>query len=98
MQILYLCKRRRPYLQLALAFLTTQVKGPSAADWNKLAKACKYLDDTQNLVLTLEADFISVLKWFINAAFSVHSDIKSHTGSMLTKGNVAYTGHWHAID
>ena len=37
-------------------------------------------------MLTLEADDNQALYWCIDASFSVHSDMKSHTGSIFTLG------------
>ena len=38
------------------------------------------------LVLTLEYDHNNTICWWIDAAFAVHSDFKSHTGGVLTMG------------
>ena len=52
----------------------------------------KYLVGTQELCLTLKSDKTSCLKWYVDAAFTVHSDFKSHTGATLTigKGVIVY--------
>ncbi|KAL7561167.1 hypothetical protein ACA910_011988 [Epithemia clementina (nom. ined.)] len=49
----------------------------------------KYLNGTRELVLTLRADQLNILKWYVDAAFAVHADYKSHTGSVLTMGHGA---------
>ena len=36
--------------------------------------------------LTLEADNMQIIKWWIDASFAVHSDMKSHTGGTMTLG------------
>ena len=37
--------------------------------------------------LTLEADdILSVIKWYVDASFAVHPDMKSHTGGAMTLG------------
>ncbi len=36
--------------------------------------------------LTLEADDMNVIKWWADASFAVHQDMKSHTGGMMTLG------------
>jgi hypothetical protein len=39
--------------------------------------------------LTLEADNVHVIKWWIDASFAIHPDMKSHTeGVILGKGVV----------
>ena len=40
-------------------------------------------------MLTLEADDTNTLTWYINAAFAVHGDMKSHTGAIFTMGKGA---------
>ena len=49
----------------------------------------KFLNATQNDVLTLRADGSNVIKWHIDAAFAVHPDFKSHTGAVATLGKGA---------
>ena len=42
---------------------------------------------------TLEADNAMVVKWWIDASFAVHPDMKSHTGAtmLIGKGSVSST-------
>ena len=42
-KLLFLCKRARPDLQTAVAFLSTWVQRPDRDDYKKLARAMKYL-------------------------------------------------------
>jgi hypothetical protein len=42
-QLLFLCKRARPDIQTAVAFLCTRVKSPNTDDYNKLVRVIKYL-------------------------------------------------------
>jgi KUP system potassium uptake protein len=46
----------------------------------------KYLRGTQQLSLTLEADDTHVVKWWVDAAFAVHHDMRSQTGVTMTMG------------
>ena len=46
----------------------------------------KYLVGTQELCLTLKTDKTSIIKWYVDAAFAVHSDFKLPTGKKLTTG------------
>lgn len=88
-QGLFLCKRGRPDIAPAIAFLTTQVKEPDRDDWSKLAKMMKYLKSTVNDVLTLRADGTRVARFHVDAAFAVHPDFRSQTGSVFTLGDGA---------
>jgi hypothetical protein len=85
-KLLYLCKRARPDLQPTVAFLTTRVVQPDDDDWNKLTRAMRYLRGSKDLYLTLEADEGIDIKWWIDASFAVHPDMRSHTGGTLSLG------------
>jgi hypothetical protein len=85
-KLLFLCKRARPDLQQAVGFLTTRVKQPDVEDWKKLMRVLKYLHGTKGLCLTLEADDTKIVKWWVDAAFAVHSDMRSQTGATMSLG------------
>jgi hypothetical protein len=85
-KLLFLCKRARPELQTAIAFLTTRVKHPDTDDYGKLSRVIKYLRGAPDLALTLEGDNAHVIKWWVDASFAVHEDMKSHTGGTLSLG------------
>jgi hypothetical protein len=86
---LFACKRTRPDILPAIAFLCTRVKAPTEEDWTKLKRLLKYVNGTRKEVLTLSADDLHVLKWYVDASFAVHPDFKSHTGAIMTMGNGA---------
>jgi hypothetical protein len=84
---LFLCKRARPDIQQTIAVLCTRVKEPNEADWNKLVRLMKYLNGTRDLRLTLSADKLNCIKWYVDASFAVHPDFKSHTGAIMKFGD-----------
>ena len=49
----------------------------------------KYLNGTKEKVLRIKADDIHIIKWYVDAAFAVHPDFKSHTGAVMTMGDGA---------
>ena len=49
----------------------------------------KYLDSTADMPLVLSADDSGQIRWWIDASFAVHSDMKSHTGATLSMGKGA---------
>ena len=81
---LFLCQRARLDIQTAVAFSCTQVQNPDEDDWKKLIRLLCYLNTTKNLFLTLEADNLNDAKWWADAAFAVHPDMKSHAGGSLS--------------
>jgi hypothetical protein len=86
---LFLCKRGRPDIQPAIAFLTTRVKSPDESDWFKLVKMIGFLKKTIDDVLSLQSDWSGIITWYLDAAFAVHKDSKSHTGATMMLGSGA---------
>ena len=83
---LFACKRARPDTATAISVLTTRVRNPSVDDWGKLVRYMQYVKRTKKDILTLSADNLHVLKWYVDASFAVHPDFKSHSGAVLTMG------------
>jgi hypothetical protein len=83
---LFLCKRARSDIQPAIAFLTTSVKEPNQGDWFKLKKMLGYLKSTQDEVMVLEADDSGIITWYVDAAFGVNHDFRSHSGATMSLG------------
>jgi hypothetical protein len=79
---LFLCKRARPNIQQAILLLCTRVKDPNQVDWEKLMRVLKFLNGTRDEYLTLSANGLRVVKWYVDASFAVHPDFKSHTGTV----------------
>jgi hypothetical protein len=86
-KLLYLAKRARPDCLTAVAFLTTRVTKCSVDDIVKLERLLKYVCATKDRGIVFEAGskgiVVSVL---IDAAYGVHPDGKSHTGSCVVVG------------
>ena len=59
-------------------------------NYTKLGRVFKYLRADPHLPLTLESDITRIIKWWIDVSFTVHPDMKSHTGGnrSLVKGGV----------
>jgi hypothetical protein len=89
-QLLFLSRVRRD-IQTTVAFLTTRVKKPDEDDWGKLKRVLRYLNSTRSLRLTLSADSLSNIVWYVDASHQLHDDCKGHTGSILTFGRGATT-------
>ena len=86
---LFLCKQARPDIQTVIAFLTTRVSQPDIDDWKKLQHLINYLRGTKELCLILNSDGTNIIKWYVDAAYAVHKDMKSHTGGIMTLGKGA---------
>ena len=83
---LFLCKRARPDIQVAVAFLTTRVTEPDEDDWKKLVRLMKYLNGSKGLMLTLNASDNNDLKWWVDASYAVQPNMRSHTGIAFSMG------------
>ena len=83
---LFACKRARPDIHPTIAVLSTRVKKPNEDDWRKLHRLLKYINGTREDKLILSADDLHVIKWYVDCAFAVHPDFKSHTGGNMTYG------------
>ncbi len=83
---LFACKRARPDIHPTIAVLSTRVKQPNEDDWRKLHRLLKYINGTRKDKLILSADDLHVIKWYVDCAFAVHPDFKSHTGGNMTYG------------
>jgi hypothetical protein len=86
---LFACKRARPDIHVAMTLLCTRVKSPNESDWKKLIRLLQYVNGTRDDVLTLAADDMQVVKWYVDASFAVHPDFKSHTRATMTFGKGA---------
>ena len=52
-KLLFVSKRGRPDIQVAIAFLTTRVTNPDEDDWKKLKRLLCYINSTIDMKLTL---------------------------------------------
>ena len=86
---LFLSKRARLDINPTVTILASRVQSPTIGDWKKLVRLMKYIHCTQGWHLTLSADNIRVIKWYVDASFAVHPDFKSHTGAVMTMGKGA---------
>ena len=86
---LFACKRARPNIQLPISFLSTCIKKPTEHNWIKLHHMMKFIGDTIDDPLTLTANKLNLIQFSIDASFTVHPDMKSHSGVTMTMGKGA---------
>lgn len=86
---LFLSKRARPNIQLAVAFSCTHVKESSTYDWKNMSHMIQYLCGTRDLSLTLEVDNSDVVMWWVDAAFAVTTTLQSQSAGIMTLGKGA---------
>jgi hypothetical protein len=81
---IYLWKHGRPDIGTAVSFLTKRVREPDLDDWQKLDQMIIHLKADRLRKWVLAADDSKDLMWYVDRAFGVHSDYRSHTGGGLT--------------
>lgn len=86
MKCMFLCKRARQDIQPAITFLFSRTSKSTENDWRKLVRVMSFLKWTKDDVAHLEAGDHQVITWYMDAAFAVHPDYKSHTGAVMTLG------------
>jgi hypothetical protein len=88
---LFACKRACPDIHIATTLMCTRVKNPNEDDWKKLIRLLEYISGTRDNILTLSANDLQVIKWYVDASFAVrvHADFKSHTRAIMPYGNGA---------
>ena len=92
-KLLYLSKRTRPDILLAVNFLCTRVQCPNMGDYLKLVRVLRYLYGTSDQALVMSMDNTTnetiTLHVYIDASYSVHEDQKSHSSMIITLGEGA---------
>eukprot|EP00957_Ditylum_brightwellii_P209218 15360855-Ditylum_brightwellii.AAC.1 len=74
---------------MIVAFLGTWVKNPDVNDWKELIWVMKYLHTTRYMLLTLKADSLNHMQWWVYTSFAIPPDMKSHTGGVTMMGKGA---------
>jgi hypothetical protein len=89
-RILYLAKRTRPDVLLAIANLTTRVSKATQSDKDKLDRIIRYLHQSYHAGhkgIKLTPGPLGIQPFgFFDAAYGVHADGKSHTGACIMIG------------
>ena len=85
-QLLFTGIRCRKDAQTAIFFLTTRVRNPDEDDWKKLRRFIGDLKRTIKLPLILRADVVNVLKWWLDASYATHDNMRGHTGGTISMG------------
>ena len=85
---LYATKRSRLDTCTAVAFLTMRVRAPGLDDWAKMVHMMRYIRGTRTLPLIFSANRSGILKWWVDASFTVHPNTRGHSGGGLSLGRV----------
>ena len=69
-----------------MSFLCTRVRGTDIDYYKKLARVTKYIQGIIGLTLILSIDKSVNIKWYVDASFAVHKDMRNHTCGFMTMG------------
>jgi hypothetical protein len=83
---LYVTKRARLDISLAIAFLMMRVMSPNIEDWENLRHLMEYLRGDRERPLILGANNEGMLMWYVDVSFAVHPNMRGHTGGGMTMG------------
>lgn len=85
-KLLYLSKRVRNDILVAVSFLTTRIVGPDSDDRSKLVRVLSYLNNTRDIGMVLECSEEVRVTAFIDASYGVLPGHRSVSGCMITLG------------
>ena len=86
-KLLYISKRARPDIEVAISYLCRRVSCSNQADWEKLRRVIGYISGTINETRTIGAKNIQDLYTWVDAAYAVHDDFRSQTGGCMSFGH-----------
>ena len=89
MKIMFAAKRGRQDLLTGVSFLSTRTKVTTVQDYEKLRKMMSFIKATWMDVAKITLDDSNTMKWYVDASFACHPDMRSHTGAVLIMGKGA---------
>jgi hypothetical protein len=63
-----------------------RVRVPDKDDWTKLIHLMQYIRGPHKLPLILSANRSGIFKWWVDASFAVHPNMRGHSGGGLSLG------------
>ena len=73
-------------------FITTRVRNTDGKDWVKLNLPLRYIRQTINMPLILRTDILTIIKWWVDASYDAHPDMRGHTRATMSFGIGSITG------
>ena len=85
-KLLFVSKRARVDIDLAISFLCTRVSCSTKVDWEKLRRLLHYLYATLKMPRIIGAHGMEVLTTYVDTSYAIHQDMKGHTGGLMSMG------------
>lgn len=85
-KLLHIMKRARPDIEIPVVFLCTRVKSPDTDDWKKLQRVLAWIKGSIDETRFIGADNLKNMYTWVDAAYAVHPNMRSHTGGAISMG------------
>jgi hypothetical protein len=86
-RLAYVARRARPEILTAVSFLATRATKADEEDMGKLRRVIRYLRKTAGRGICLKPGALGIsVRAYVDAAYGVHADGKSHTGTSIVIG------------
>ena len=85
-KLLYVALRARVDLLLSVVYLCTRVTKSTKQDQDKLRRVLEYIKGSLDDEYIIGCDDIAKMQTWVDAAFAVHPDMRSHTGGVISFG------------
>ena len=88
-KLLFVSKRARLDIDLAVSFLCTRVGCSTEQDWEKLGRVLQYIRGTIDLERIVGSKDVKTIQTWADASYATHPDMKGHTGGVISLGRGA---------
>ena len=85
-KLLFVAKRARLDIDLAISFLCTRVSCSTVQDWEKLGRVLGYIQGSLDLPRIIGTDNMQTMHTWVNASYAIHNDMRGHTGGVISMG------------
>ena len=62
------------------------MRPPDKGDWGKVKRVLSYLKGTIHIALTLSADSLTLSRWWVDTAYTIHNNCQGQTGVRMSFG------------
>jgi hypothetical protein len=85
MKLMFLATRTRPDILFTVSVLSTKARNPNVHDMVRLDRVIGYIAGTMDLGIKIKPENLKLHAYF-DASWACHSDLKGHTGIVITFG------------
>ena len=82
-KLLFVSKRARVDIDLAISFLCTSLSCSTSQDWENFRRLLHDLYGTLDMPRIIGANGMEVLQTWVDASYAIHQDMRGHTGGVV---------------